>query len=417
MIGDYSCSSIAAWGAATKDGHLYQTRNLDWDMHLTAQDHPCIVIYIPDQGIPHANITFAGCIGSNTGINAQGIVLSEMGDSPGREYPYDINGVHFTTLFRTVLYDADSLDKAIDLFKSAERIKKYHFVVGDGQHRKAVKMLAHAPRLVIWNDNDPTDELAPHVLKNVVYQDEGRGAFRPLQDAVRQDRCARPDQRRLQDPDQRGQRARRRLRRHGARILGRVREEGHRGLQTALRARPVKGLSPLRGTRHRTRPAVRPLRQSMRVASIGARPVSPRRVLRMEAHFTVLSGPFRGQTFPIPRGKFILGREHDCHLVLDTNSVSRHHCVLLMDDFTLRIRDLASKNGTFINRDLTRVGERILAHGDRVRLGDLVIRVELESSAASPSAASLETQDVEPETIDHAGHSPEKHQGRSADIG
>jgi isopenicillin-N N-acyltransferase-like protein len=183
VVGDYSCSSIAAWGVATKDGHLYQTRNLDWDMHLTAQDHPCIVIYIPDHGIPHANMTFAGCIGSNTGINAHGIVLSEMGDSPGREYPYDINGVHFTTLFRTVLYDADSLDKAIDLFKSAERIKKYHFVVGDGQHRKAVKMLAHAPRLVIWNDNDPTDELAPHVLKNVVYQDEGRGAFRPLQDA------------------------------------------------------------------------------------------------------------------------------------------------------------------------------------------------------------------------------------------
>jgi predicted component of type VI protein secretion system len=128
----------------------------------------------------------------------------------------------------------------------------------------------------------------------------------------------------------------------------------------------------------------------------------------MQASFTVLSGPFRGQTFPIPRGKFILGRVHDCHLTLDTNSVSRHHCVLLMDDFTLRIRDLASKNGTFINRDLTRVGERILAHGDRVRLGDLVIRVELESSGASQSAASLETQDVGSETIDQAGHSPEK---------
>ena len=128
----------------------------------------------------------------------------------------------------------------------------------------------------------------------------------------------------------------------------------------------------------------------------------------MQAHFTVISGPFCGQTFPIPRGKFILGRETDCHLVLDSNSVSRHHCVLLMDDYTLRIRDLASKNGTFVNRDQTRVGERVLAHGDRVRLGDLVIRVELESSAISPSAASLETKDVGPETIDHAGHSPEK---------
>jgi predicted component of type VI protein secretion system len=128
----------------------------------------------------------------------------------------------------------------------------------------------------------------------------------------------------------------------------------------------------------------------------------------MEAHFTVLSGPFRGQTFPIPRGKFILGREHDCQLVLDTNSVSRHHCVLLMDDYTLRIRDLASKNGTFVNRDLTRIGERVLAHGDRVRLGDLVIRVELESSAVSPSAASLETKDVEPDTTQLSNRSLEE---------
>jgi predicted component of type VI protein secretion system len=128
----------------------------------------------------------------------------------------------------------------------------------------------------------------------------------------------------------------------------------------------------------------------------------------MQASFTVISGPHHGQTFQVPRGKFILGRETDCHLVLDSNSVSRHHCVLLLDDYTLRIRDLASRNGTFVNRDLTRIGERVLAHGDRVRLGDLVIRVELKSSAASPSAASLETQNVGSETIDHAGHPPEK---------
>jgi pSer/pThr/pTyr-binding forkhead associated (FHA) protein len=124
----------------------------------------------------------------------------------------------------------------------------------------------------------------------------------------------------------------------------------------------------------------------------------------MQASFTVISGPFRGQTFQVPRGKFILGRETDCHLVLDSNSVSRHHCVLLLDDYTLRIRDLASKNGTFVNRDQTRTGERILVHGDTIRIGDLVIRIELESGTSS---ASLETQDVGPETIDRAGNFPE----------
>jgi pSer/pThr/pTyr-binding forkhead associated (FHA) protein len=118
----------------------------------------------------------------------------------------------------------------------------------------------------------------------------------------------------------------------------------------------------------------------------------------MEARFTVISGPFRGQTFQIPRGKFIIGREPDCQLFLDSDFVSRHHCVLLMDDYTLRIRDLGSKNGTYVNKDLAPTGERVLVHGDMVRVADLVIRVELESIGASKPAASLETDAVERDT-------------------
>jgi pSer/pThr/pTyr-binding forkhead associated (FHA) protein len=94
--------------------------------------------------------------------------------------------------------------------------------------------------------------------------------------------------------------------------------------------------------------------------------------------------------------------------VLDSNSVSRHHCVLLLDDYTLRIRDLASKNGTFVNRDQTRTGERILAHGDTIRVGDLIIRIELQAGSASMPVASIETLDGEPETVDQVGQFPEK---------
>jgi hypothetical protein len=50
-----------------------------------------------------------------------------------------------------------------------------------------------------------------------------------------------------------------------------------------------------------------------------------------------------------------------------------------------------------------------LAHGDRVRVGDVVIRLELELSAASPPAPSLETQDVEPDTKQLDSPSLEKH--------
>ncbi len=186
LLMPYSCSSIAAWGEATVDGHLYQTRNLDWNMEVGAHEYPMIVLYIPDQGTPHVVPSFVGVIGAHTGMNTKGIALAEMGDSPGKEAPYQIHAPHFTTFFRTMLYDGDSLTRVLDIFQSVPPTKRYHFVFGDGQTElRAVKLRAHSPEgagkwLSIWKDNDPGDEFAPNVLSGCVYNDEGRGAFPTL---------------------------------------------------------------------------------------------------------------------------------------------------------------------------------------------------------------------------------------------
>jgi hypothetical protein len=183
LLMPYSCSSIAAWGAATRDGHLYQTRNLDWILRLGAHKVPVVLLYLPTAGVAHVVPSFAGFVGAHCGMNAAGLVLTEMGDSPAREMPYALRAPHFTTWFRTLLYDAGSLSAALAAFRGLPMTKRYHFVFGDGQQdRRAVKIRAHSPeppasRVRFWIDNDPTDELAPNVLPQVVYQDEGRGAF------------------------------------------------------------------------------------------------------------------------------------------------------------------------------------------------------------------------------------------------
>jgi len=182
----YSCSSIAAWGDATEDGRLYMTRNLDWSLEVGAHEFPVVVVYVPDRGTPHVVPTFAGFVGAHTGMNLKGIALAEMGDSPRREAPYFVHAPHFTVFFRTMLYDADSLTGALQIFSAQPLTKRYHFVFGDGRtDKRAVKVLAHAPeadgqQVKIWRDNDPDDEFAPQVLSCVVYNDEGRGAFPTL---------------------------------------------------------------------------------------------------------------------------------------------------------------------------------------------------------------------------------------------
>ena len=174
VVSEYACSGAALWGQATRNGDFYQFRNLDYTMDGGLQDFPAVVIYVPSSGNAHVNVSFAGYIGVNTGMNVKGICLTEMGDSPGSEYPYDLDGVHFTTLFRDILYDANNLDEAINMIQNAKRIKKYHYIIGDGKSKRAVKMLAHAPNLTIWHDNDPTDEVAPNIKPCVVYNCEGR---------------------------------------------------------------------------------------------------------------------------------------------------------------------------------------------------------------------------------------------------
>ncbi|MFA6244520.1 MAG: C45 family autoproteolytic acyltransferase/hydrolase, partial [Candidatus Hydrogenedentales bacterium] len=110
LISTYSCSSLALWDKATASGNLFLTRNLDWEMGLRAHDYPVLVLYLPDNGVAHVNVTFAGYIGCNTGMNAAGIALAEMGDSPDSDKPYDVSGSHFTMFFRDMLYDGKSMD-------------------------------------------------------------------------------------------------------------------------------------------------------------------------------------------------------------------------------------------------------------------------------------------------------------------
>ncbi len=174
VISSYSCSGVAVWDEATKNGDTYQIRNLDFTMGAGLQDHPLVVIYIPNEGSPHMNVTFAGYIGSHTGMNANHLVFGEKGQSPNQEYPYDIDGVHFSFLFRSMMYDATSLNDIIKTVENTTLIKRYFLFFSDGNEETmgGAKVLVSSPDSVkysIWKENDPTDNLAPNILPNRIY--------------------------------------------------------------------------------------------------------------------------------------------------------------------------------------------------------------------------------------------------------
>ncbi len=81
--------------------------------------------------------------------------------------------------------------------------------------------------------------------------------------------------------------------------------------------------------------------------------------------------------------RFVVGRAEDCHLRLASPLVSRHHCELTVENDGAWIRDLSSRNGTFVNGE--RVDrERSLRDGDLICVAASVFEVGLRPNVRPP---------------------------------
>lgn len=121
----------------------------------------------------------------------------------------------------------------------------------------------------------------------------------------------------------------------------------------------------------------------------------------LQVDLKVLEGRQQGKLIPLIVRQFLIGREQDCHLRPNSDLVSRHHCVFTIDDFTVRLRDLGSTNGTFVNDERIQ-GQVVLKPGDHVVVGklsfEIVIRQASEVAASNgrdsgPSSSVLSVDD------------------------
>jgi pSer/pThr/pTyr-binding forkhead associated (FHA) protein len=86
----------------------------------------------------------------------------------------------------------------------------------------------------------------------------------------------------------------------------------------------------------------------------------------------VEKGPNKGQSLVLrSTNKVVVGREPSCQFILNDSNVSRKHCELNLRGSTWSIRDLGSRNGTYVNGKKLSV-EKALAVGDRVQTGEIL---------------------------------------------
>ena len=95
----------------------------------------------------------------------------------------------------------------------------------------------------------------------------------------------------------------------------------------------------------------------------------------------VNSGPARGREYELKPGINSFGRGFNCDFRLDDPSVSGAHAQIVVDSFSVTVKDLHSTNGTFINRSQIREG--FLQPGQIVSLGGVEMLFVAESTESS----------------------------------
>jgi pSer/pThr/pTyr-binding forkhead associated (FHA) protein len=113
---------------------------------------------------------------------------------------------------------------------------------------------------------------------------------------------------------------------------------------------------------------------------------------------TITQGKLSGKQYIFAsRSTCIVGRNDDCNLQIADAvdmTISRYHCLLDINPPDIRVRDLGSLNGTFVNGK--KIGQRQreqtakeavklnfpeynLQNGDEIRLGDILFKIEVEA--------------------------------------
>src|SRR5262245_52079737 len=86
-----------------------------------------------------------------------------------------------------------------------------------------------------------------------------------------------------------------------------------------------------------------------------------RDIMVAKVTFTVKDGELTGREFVFDKpANLVVGRAEDCSLRLaggiDAMLISRHHCRVDVDPPIVRVRDLGSLNGTYVNGKM--IGQR-----------------------------------------------------------
>jgi len=104
----------------------------------------------------------------------------------------------------------------------------------------------------------------------------------------------------------------------------------------------------------------------------------------MDINLVLLKKNGSTKSFSLGGDVTTLGRRQDCDLCIPLMIISRRHCELRRKVDGLCVKDLSSRNGTFVNGQ--KIDEIKIGAGDKIQVGPVTFAVQVNGQPAGDSA-------------------------------
>ncbi|MBO11559.1 MAG: hypothetical protein CMJ68_12460 [Planctomycetaceae bacterium] len=119
----------------------------------------------------------------------------------------------------------------------------------------------------------------------------------------------------------------------------------------------------------------------------------------------IRSGRYKGKKLLLPNEEVVIGRAKSCQIRDKSEELAEEHCALQPTPEGLRVQDLDTEQGTFVNRE--RIDEPVFMRpGDLLRVGPLLYQLaghdmpeDNEPAASLKLSTGVQTKQVDKDTV------------------
>ncbi len=148
-ISEWHCSFFAAGGNATMGGSLIQIRALDYETKAGIQKYPALIVSEPSTGVPFVNVGWLGHCGVVSGMNAEGIAMSEIGDDWDKATD-NFDGRPLNYVMRDTLQFGKTLEEAVSLVQKGARTTSLLYCISSAKEGKVRALKTSHTQCIVY---------------------------------------------------------------------------------------------------------------------------------------------------------------------------------------------------------------------------------------------------------------------------